>query len=249
MFFDCQNNKDNIPSVQPLSPIRVNLVYLRISPVSGIAQGKSIPVLCILIQKKDNMKKISLFAFSIILLFSCKKDAEEISPADANKTGGLHSNFMKTSRTARPFFISFNTSVDTNQNIPPTPCSGDIPGFANPGYFVHGTATHLGNFNGALSRGQDINCNISFATSLLTTSVEGEITSVSGDKIYYTGNDEINIYNLLTGSGNTGSITGVWNITGGTGKFADASGTFSISGPVNFLTGTFNVTGTGTIYY
>jgi hypothetical protein len=45
----------------------------------------------------------------------------------------------------------------------------------------------------------------------------------NGDLLYYTGNDEIDVLNLIAQTGTTGTITGVWTITGGTGRFDGAT--------------------------
>ncbi len=195
------------------------------------------------------MKKIQMIAIAVLFLTACNKDMNEVMPSSTGQTDVASDSNLKKCKHTRPFSINFYTTVDTNSAIPPTPCSGDLPGFANAGYFLHGTASHMGLINVAGSRGQDVSCNLSFTTALLTTSVAGEITSACGDKIFYTGNDEINVFNLLTNSGTTGTITGLWTITGGTGKFAGATGSFPINGPVDFTTSTFSITGTGTITY
>lgn len=193
------------------------------------------------------MKKITTITLSIIMLASCRKDTTDISTgttmqAELSSTAGKQ-------RTTYPFKVNFYTSVDTDPSIPPTPCTGDLPGLANAGYFLHGNSTILGLIESAQSRGQDVSCNLSFATFLLTTSVSGQIAAANGDLIFYTGNDQIDVFNLLTGAGTTGTIAGLWTITGGTGKYSGASGSFPINGPVNFATGTFSFTGEGTITY
>ena len=99
------------------------------------------------------------------------------------------------------------------------------------------------------SRGQDLTCDLSFTTMLLTTSVSGQIAANNGDLIYYTGNDVIDASNFLTGNGYAGTITGTWTITGGTGRFAGATGSFDLNGPADFSTGTFSFEALGTINY
>jgi hypothetical protein len=71
----------------------------------------------------------------------------------------------------------------------------------------------------------------------------------NGDLVYYTGSDEINVFNLLTGAGTTGTITGVWTITGGAGRFEGATGSFAIDGFVDFTDLTLYFSGDGTINY
>jgi hypothetical protein len=189
------------------------------------------------------MKQITMIALAIMLFTSCKKEAQEINAVSTLQNAGKAS-------VSRPFKVAFYTSQDTDPSIPPTACSGDIPGFANPGYFVHGEASHMGPLRALESRGQDVTCNISFATASLNTTVAGQLAANNGDLIYYTGADAFNIVNLLTGHPEIpGTVTGVWTITGGTGRFTGASGSFEFTGAVDFLTSTFSFTGEGTITY
>src|SRR4030095_9780327 len=110
-------------------------------------------------------------------------------------------------------------------------------------------ATHFGNLNTNLSTLHHDNCNLSFETAQLTTSVSGQLTGANGDKIFYEGDDVVNVFNLLTQSGTTGEINGTWTITGGTGRFENASGSFTINGPVDFATTSFSCECVGTIIY
>jgi hypothetical protein len=193
------------------------------------------------------MKKIKIIALAIVILSACKKDNSEMNIDNKTQTS-LTSNAARAGAT-RSFEITFTTTADTDPSIPPTPCTGDLPGLANAGVFLHGNATQLGLINSSQSQLQDVSCNLSFTTALLTTTIAGQMTGANGDKIYFTGNDEINVSNLLTGAGPTGTITGLWTITGGTGRFANATGSFTINGPVDFATSTFSGTGAGTITY
>jgi len=178
------------------------------------------------------------------LFASCSKESDDsATPATSTQSPAANARITKI------FKASFYSSVDVNPAIPPTQCSGDLPTLANPGYFLHGSATHTGEIIATQSRGQDLTCNLSFSTMLLTTSVSGQLAASNGDLIYYTGNDVIDASHYLTGTGTDGTITGTWTITGGTGKFTGATGSFNLHGPADFATGTFSFEAEGTINY
>ena len=189
------------------------------------------------------MKKLTLIILSMMLFAACKKESDDMATTSSGKEE------MKNPQNTRTFRASFYTTVDVNPAIPPTACSGDLPGLANPGYFLHGTALHTGELISTLSRGQDVSCDLRFATGLLTTSVSGQLAANNGDLIYYTGNDVIDASRDLTATGTTGTINGTWTIAGGTGRFTGATGSFTITGPVDFVTGTFSFEALGTITY
>jgi len=107
----------------------------------------------------------------------------------------------------------------------------------------------MGLIDPAQSTLQHTSCDLSFATALLTNTVDGHVTAANGDMIFYTGNDTIDVFNLLTGADSLGTIKGAWTITGGEGRFAGATGSLKVNGPVNFNTSTFSGTGVGTITY
>lgn len=197
------------------------------------------------------MKSFKFLGFALLFLVACTTDLDDINTASSGQIESTANMVGKNEhkKANRPFKVEFYTTVDTDPSIPPTPCTGDLPGLANAGYFLHGTASHIGEIKPEQSRGQDVTCDLSFATFLLTITVAGQIAAANGDLIYYTGNDEINVFNLLTGSGTTGAITGVWTITGGTGRFEGATGSFAIDGYVDFTTLTLSFTGEGTINY
>jgi len=197
------------------------------------------------------MKQLSFIALAFMALAACCTEDSEMCPEPSTQTNSNPSpNFLaiKTA-TTRPFHANLFTSVDPDPNIPPTPCSGDIPGFANPGVFMHGTATHLGALQYQSSRIQDVACDLNVTTMLLTTSFSGQLAAANGDLIYVSGDDVIDASTFLTGAGTTGTITGTWTINGGTGRFAGATGSFTINGPVDFATTSFSCVCNGTITY
>jgi len=193
------------------------------------------------------MKKLTVIIISLVLLFACSKKSDQLARTDLEETMSKSAQSLPVSRV---FNGQFQSSIDPDPTIPPTPCSGDLPGLANPGHFLQGNATHLGQVQWQQSRLQDVSCNLSFATGQLSTSISGQFAAANGDLIYYTGNDVLDITNLLTGNpGIPGTIQGTWTITGGTGRFSGASGSFTINGPVDFTTMTFSFEAIGTITY
>ncbi len=198
------------------------------------------------------MKRITIFAFTTMLLIACKKDANELrsdNMAQSNLTSTTNAESVKVTR---PIKLVLYSSV--NPASPTLTCT--LPGvpfaIANSGYFLNGYATHLGQINSETSMGQDGSCNLSGSTLILTTTTAGQIVAANGDKITYAGDDEINLVNVIINGGTTAAITGLWTITGGTGKFAGATGSFQINGIVDLATTggpTFSITGEGTITY
>ena len=195
------------------------------------------------------MKKISIFAMAIVLLTACKKEVNSDPMMQAELTSKTN---IQTAKAASPMKIDFYSSV--NLASPNLTCTlPGVPfGITNSGYFLHGNATHLGLINAETSIGQDGNCNLSGTTFILSTTTAGQIVAANGDKITYTGNDAIDLNNIIFNGGTTATITGLWTITGGTGRFNGATGSFLIKGIVNVAAAngpTFSITGEGTITY
>ena len=163
----------------------------------------------------------------------------------------LHKMKIEQTTATRPMKIEFYSSV--NESSPSLTCTlPGVPfGIANSGYFLHGNATHIGSISSEYSLGQDGFCNLSPAF-ILSTKTSGQIVAANGDKVFYTGDDLIDLNNVILSGGTTATITGLWSITGGTGKFINATGSFTIDGVVNVATPggpTFKITGKGTITY
>jgi hypothetical protein len=190
------------------------------------------------------MKKVIVMASAIMFLAACTKD----NNSGLMKESNLSQNQKGGKAVTRPMKVDLVSSEDPNSSIPPTPCTGDL-GLANAGYFMHGNATHLGQLISSNSRGQDTKCDFRFSTGLLNTEVKGQLAAANGDLIYYTGVDVLDLNSLFIG-GTEGTIKGRWTITGGTGRFAGATGYFDISGPVYFTPPAyFSITGEGVITY
>jgi hypothetical protein len=190
------------------------------------------------------MRKFISVILSVVLLIACNKEKVSEPPAQV-----VADQSVQNPQTTKEFYGTISSTLNLDPSIPPMQCTGDLPGIFLPDHFLHGNAIHFGQLNGQESSLHHVSCNLSVPDRQLTASVSGQIVAANGDRIYYSGNDVIDITNLLTAQGTTGGIQGTWNITGGTGRFEDASGSFTISGLVNFITGTFSATASGTITY
>lgn len=192
---------------------------------------------------------MTIIALVIMLLTACKKDVS--SDTTIQEEAATKTNAGKTKIT-RPMKVDFYSSA--NPASPALTCTmPGVPfGIANSGYFLHGTATHFGPINSETSMGQDGFCNLSASTFILSTTTGGQIVADNGDKITYTGADEIDLNNIIFNGGTTGTITGLWTITGGTGRFDGATGSFQITGIVDVTAAggpAIFFTGEGTITY
>jgi len=185
------------------------------------------------------MKKITFLLAAFAFFIACTKDSDELVKVGPDAS--------LTPRTTKEFKASFQSSL--NLNNPFTVCTGDVPGFGVPDHFLAGWAKHFGPLNGSESTLHHDACNIVVADATLTATVSGQITAANGDKIYYSGVDVVDITGFIYNNSETGAINGTWNINGGTGKFEDASGSFTVTGEVNFAAGTFNAEANGTINY
>ena len=186
------------------------------------------------------MKNLSFIGLFIMLFASCQK-ADEFNPSANEFNSSADERAVE-----RVFKATLQSSV--NPDPEPTPCSGDLEGLVLPDQLFAGKATHLGLLKPDLSTTHHDACNLSFGDAELTTVVSGQLAAANGDLVYYTGLDTIDLTILMAG-GTTGTITGTWTITGGTGRFEEASGSFRINGPVDFVTGTFGAEALGTIKY
>jgi len=191
------------------------------------------------------MKKITFLLAAFAFFIGCTKDSDELASTQ------FGSDVSLVPRTTKTFKATLQSSLNLTPPVVLTVCSGDIPEFAIPDHYLAGQALHLGKMDGVLSGLHHDNCNISFMDAALTTQVSGQLVSASGDKITYSGDDVIDITVLLSppSENHTGSITGHWTITGGTGKFAGATGSFDVVGVVDFATNTFSAEANGTIEY
>ena len=181
---------------------------------------------------------------SLVLLASCSKESDDITPSSSD-----NSTSQVQVAGPRPFLATFNAAVDVNSTNPPTACTGNVP-FAAPDFVLTGEADHLGNLQISTLHHDACDLTITAPPFLLTTSVSGKIYAANGDYINYTGSDVVDVTSYALQQPNpTGSITGTWTINGGSGRFATATGSFTINGTVDFATFTFTCQAVGTITY
>jgi hypothetical protein len=191
------------------------------------------------------MKKLTVIILSLVLLIACSKQQDSLASKEE-----IAGQAAQQEKVTRVFKGEFRSSIDPDPSNTPLTCSGDIPGFAIPTHFLlNGSTTHLGELIAQQSGFQHTSCNLSISAMQLTTNISGQLTASNGDRIFYTGIDVINVSNLLTGQGTTGGIEGTWTITGGTGRFEEASGSFTINGTVDFVTTTLSFHAEGTVNY
>jgi len=186
------------------------------------------------------MKNVLFILLSVLLIAACNSSSDELaSPAGSTAINSR-------SQQARAFHATLAAAL--NPNSAPTACSGALP-LALLDYTISGNATHLGILNSTLSFLHHDDCDLNLETATLSTHVSGQLVGANGDLINYSGEDVINVFNFLTGNGPNGPITGTWTITGGTGKFAGATGSVTLSGLVDFQTLSFTATVDGTITF
>lgn len=104
-----------------------------------------------------------------------------------------------------------------------------------------GNATHLGLFTnvGRVTFTPDAN-----DPNLVHPSGQATFTAADGDKLETVFSGEETTMDLTTGIGG-----GIFHFAGGTGKFANATGSISVVVIQNFITGAYELTGIGKIDY
>ena len=104
-----------------------------------------------------------------------------------------------------------------------------------------GNATHLGLFTsvGRVTFNPDAN-----DPNVVHPSGQATFTAADGDKVEVVFSAEETTMDLTTGIGG-----GIFRFTGGTGKFANATGSISVVVQQNFATGAYEMTAVGKIDY
>ncbi len=135
--------------------------------------------------------------------------------------------------TTRPMSGSFTGSVFFAE-----PRCGDL---LTVGFAGNGHATHLGNMSGGAT-----NCTTFDLGGASAPILDGEATFIAADgsaiNVTYAGAQEAPV-NGIAAYENTATVSG------GTGRFADASGTWTIAGAIDFNTGTITGSLTGWLAY
>lgn len=179
--------------------------------------------------------QLSALLLGAILIASCKKDANELTPAVSQ------SQLTAAAKSATPFQGYINFQFSTTQNLP-CDCGSYYPVGTFSGT---GIITHLGNascmikpcvaplMNGDVHYGDHVGVEC------------GEFTSANGDKIYcYTHPFDL-LYTATAAVGNTAI-----DFVGGTGRFQNATGSITGTVTVPYGTGTASFTNiNGTISY
>jgi len=199
------------------------------------------------------MTKVTITVFAITMfLVACRKDTKESGSDAMTQSESAWKTNTGKEKVTRPMKVVLHSSVDPSSPALTCTLPGVPFGLANSGYFLHGSATHLGAINSESSIGLDGSCNVSGTTFILTTTTGGKIVGANGDWITYTGDDQIDLNNIIFHGGTTAAFTGLWTITGGTGIFAGATGSFQVTGLGDVSTPggpTFSIIGEGTITY
>ncbi len=146
-------------------------------------------------------------------------------------TLALLAGSVAATATERPFSFNGGGVAVPILNGAGQPIGIDVTGSGN--------GTHLGTFTtiGKVFFTPDPND----PTQIIPTG-EATLTAANGDKLIFVVAD--GSQSLVTGIG-----TGHFRFTGGTGRFANATGIISYVVEQNFLTGAYTVTGVGSIDY
>jgi hypothetical protein len=187
---------------------------------------------------------------SPLLTALAKKDGEEFptfSPEQSGTTNGRkHLSVMKIKQSIRYFGRVIFVTTAMILATPPmsardqVPFRGTVSGSVTSITVLDecnqlvevvngGNATHLGRFTGTAQFVVDI-CNLTYVGSYVFTAANGD--SISGP---------------FVGTLTPTDVPGVFDnsesafITGGTGRFAGATGSFDLGGQIHFNTGTFSL--------
>jgi len=170
---------------------------------------------------------IAAIAALLLGLAACQKD--DTSSANNSNQG---KNTLKNAVT-RPF-NSHSTGTIAFAYDEGNEC---YPEFSQVQFIGSGTGTHIGNHTS-----EWYVC--SNPQGGLEGSFYGTLTAANGDKIYFSQPDP----SVFTIDEN-GNVTGEFDITGGTGRFEDATGHINTTGVDDFVNMTFDIYSEGYITY
>lgn len=183
------------------------------------------------------MKKLLISVTALLLIAGCRK--EKLPTERMAITDDQPVNIEKV-RVERPMFVNFYGTPDIT--VPPVQCLPAEYGIIlGGGFYIRGTATHVGQVIESESWSRLKYCNMGAGLSSVLTFQAGQITAANGDIMLFKSED---VTSLISGA-----MGGVVTIVGGTGRFTDATGTIEIKGRVNFTNGTIAWTGSGKIVY
>jgi hypothetical protein len=191
------------------------------------------------------MKKLLFISLAVLLFAGCQK--ESISENKAQFDAVSESNQANNTK-ARP--LSGNLTNAPNPDAAPILCSGVIP--VSGQNFIYGNVSHLGQLKPG-SLGTALNCDITNFPSALDPSLRGTVTynevwvAANGDKVFNF--STIYIVGNVADGGATGTWTGSGTITGGTGRFEGASGSWDFVNGRYFADGTSAWSISGSITY
>jgi len=184
------------------------------------------------------MKKIFISFSAVLLLNACQKEVKSDTMLQEEFASKIQT---QKAMITRPMQVDFYSNPDIT--VPPVQCIPQQFGnvFVGGGMFIHGNAAHVGLIDSENSWGRTQYCQFGPAPYQLTTRSMGQIAAANGDLLYFSSNELTSVID--------GAFTGVVTITGGTGRFTDATGSVDIHGTVNFQSGIVSWTGIGTITY
>lgn len=193
------------------------------------------------------MKKILIIAAVALLFGSCKKDmiTETTNQDDLKKYAEMTSSALLNAKDVTDIQMSANKSNNAKRVTRPLKSTGSgtisyIPGGCGDGTLQF-RSDGTGNSTALGLQTQVTTFCISMTTGQVIGAIGGVGTAANGDKLYYT----------LAGAGMdpaTGFMFQQYVFTGGTGRFAEASGNMTLLYTVNTPTN-YEYTGEGSITF
>ena len=191
------------------------------------------------------MKKLLFISLAILLFAGCQKES-----ITENKTqlDALSESSKANNKQARPISGDLNNAPDPG--AAPVFCSGIIP--ISGQNFIYGNVSHMGKLKSG-SLGIALNCDITNFPSVLDPSLRATITfneiwvAANGDKLF--SNSTINIVGDPATQNTTLTWTGSNIVTGGTGRFEGATGSWEQLNGKFFADGTATWSISGNITY